>query len=235
MIIRTKFDRENHLSLITYHPYKDKQMKAKFIKRILYLGLAFLVILFFTVLFKKYDKSKSQHKKMLINRHNMTAKDPRDGQKYKVVIIGAQVWLAENFNFDSGVGCFCYDDEEVNCEKFGKLYTWEVAQNIAPNGWHIPSKSDWESLLNTLEGNNYSSYDRIIQGGESGFDALFSGFRIGTQNYADKNQGTAFWTSTESNSEYASACYVYKNLCQADMISYKKSSGFSLRLIQDQK
>ncbi|MDR2594120.1 MAG: hypothetical protein LBC87_05050 [Fibromonadaceae bacterium] len=104
-----------------------------------------------------------------------TFTDDRDGKKYKYVEIGTQTWMAENLNYAVGetAGGYynskCYVNEEANCSKYGRLYSWLAAmdikiqncagsncdslittqhQGICPSGWHLPSKAEWTKLIN---------------------------------------------------------------------------------------
>lgn len=83
--------------------------------------------------------------------------DPRDGEEYKLACIGDQVWFAENLRW-AGKG-MCYDNDPGYCVNEGRLYdVWEALgkqtsangdtiQGICPDGWHIPSKAEFEKLI----------------------------------------------------------------------------------------
>ena len=104
--------------------------------------------------------------------------DPRDGTKYKTVVVNGQTWMAENLNYtDNEYGeSFCFNDEDDFCELYGRLYTREAAMNspdcpsgeycylgsgpiqgICPDGWHIPTYDETETLINYI-GKNESDW-----------------------------------------------------------------------------
>ncbi len=101
-----------------------------------------------------------------------TLTDSRDGQTYRTVKIGDQVWMAENLNFVTD-NSWCYNDESDNCAKYGRLYTWAAAvgrdedecgyehtcglgsgdiRGACPKGWHLPSQAEWEALIVAVDG-----------------------------------------------------------------------------------
>jgi len=80
--------------------------------------------------------------------------DARDGKTYKMVTIGEQTWMAQNLDYagkndDIGV---CYNKKPANCQEYGALYTWNEAIKVCPDGWHLPSDAEWQTLVNFAGG-----------------------------------------------------------------------------------
>ena len=106
----------------------------------------------------KGPSSSSSKKTELSNSGTIT--DPRDGQRYKYVRIGSQVWFAQNLNYDDGRGV-CPMNESPNCDKYGRLYTFintldrtNSTKLICPSGWHLPDSSEWKNLISYVSKNN---------------------------------------------------------------------------------
>jgi len=106
------------------------------------------------------------------NKISLKTLVPHGGRNYEAVLVGEQTWMAGNLDYDAE-GSVCYDNEEANCDTYGKLYNWETAIDICPAGWHLPSNEEW-SILNDSEG--ISAYDFAKGGvgvpGGSFFDGI---------------------------------------------------------------
>lgn len=93
--------------------------------------------------------------------------DERDGQEYRYTTIGNQVWMAENLNYDA-LGSICQDRDPSKCELYGRLYSyvghdpdhaidtinWNFIDSVCPNGWHLPTLTEWKKLGSFVGGMN---------------------------------------------------------------------------------
>jgi len=136
-----------------------------------------------------------------------TFKDDRDSQTYKWVKIGTQIWMAQNLNyFEPWVGKTrgnkCYNSKDANCEKYGRLYEWDDAIRLCPDGWHLPTKAEWDALISAVgddAGKKLKSKSEDWRDGAGtdtyGFGALPGG--ILTKEFEKLNTMGFWWTSTE--------------------------------------
>jgi uncharacterized protein (TIGR02145 family) len=97
-----------------------------------------------------------------------------DGNIYHTVIIGNQVWLAENLKavkYNDGISIplvtdnnewknlsvpgYCwYNNDITNKDTYGALYNWYTVHTdkLCPSGWHLPSDDEWTTLTDFLGG-----------------------------------------------------------------------------------
>ncbi len=191
-----------------------------------------------------------------------------EGNVYKTIKIGGQVWMAENLKttkYNDGVDipnvagnsawgglttpAYCWlKNDETNRETYGTLYNWYAVDTgkLAPKGWHIPTKAEWETLAKTLGGEAIAGGKMKEKGtahwfspntgatNESGFNAIPSSTRnYDGQTFYILGDGCYFWTSTEAD---AANAWTRSLLCDSlglKIFSASKSYGRSIRCVKD--
>ncbi len=187
--------------------------------------------------------------------------DTRDGQSYQVVKIGNQIWLAENFRYlpskekgDKYENSWVYNNDNNYLDKgYGRLYDWNTAMNIAPEGWKLPSNEDFQELIDFIIKDNYlcygktGSYLRSVNGwnpyeivpsnDKYGFNAKPAGIYNSSSDYfSSEGYRTNFWSATEEEKDNRYAADWKLRSRNEDFIpniSYFKSRGLSVRLIKN--
>jgi uncharacterized protein (TIGR02145 family) len=139
-----------------------------------------------------------------------------DGNEYRAVKIGEQVWMAENLQVTRTpdgreIVSYFFNDDSAAYATYGRLYTWDVsmngaleeeAQGICPDGWHLPSDAEWTQLFDHLGGEEIAGRELAV-GGSTGFDALLAGGADFRGNYLYFETIALLWSSTEVNEERA--------------------------------
>jgi uncharacterized protein (TIGR02145 family) len=160
--------------------------------------------------------------------------DENSGKTYKIVKIGNSIIMAENYSRKAIKGnSWAYDDTETNVDKYGYLYDWETAISIAPKGWHLPTKGEWESLHQVLGGNDKKVYEETKAGGNSGFEGVFGGLRTTHKIYNSIGASAQFWSAT---SEDEKNVWFFKLGAYSSNAKLEKGApglGLSLRFFRD--
>jgi len=168
--------------------------------------------------------------------------DPRDGKVYRTVKIGNQVWMAENLNFDCPRSK-CYGNDPKNAEKYGRLYDWKTANKACPPGWHLPSKEEWQALVDFAGGDAIAGKKLKAKSGwnnngngmdEFGFSALPGGNRYSGSGFGNVGN-LGYWWSASKDEDYGFPCgrFMGYNYDRAGWDIYFKSFLLSVRCVQD--
>ena len=214
--------------------------------------------------------------------------DDIDSNYYKTIKIGNQVWMAENLkttrysdgtiisqindktdwsntSTDSTPAWVWYDTTSTYDNLFGKLYNWYVVdslsnggRNVCPEGWKVPSVSDWNILTDFLT-NNYYGHEgsgndiassmaskslwtsNAVSGtvgndtgrnNLSGFSAVPSGRRAQDGDFEQILNHTEFWSSEENSSSLAFWRGFGYLMSTVNSAAAFKPSGFPIRCLR---
>jgi len=168
-------------------------------------------------------------------------------------------WL----NLTTGAWCY-YDNNSANGAIYGKLYNWyaiagiynaaslsnpSLRKQLAPNGYHISTKSEWETLFTYLDGTTTGAVKDIMK--ETGtihwvspnsyatnsscFTALPQGVRSDNGFFYGIGSFAHWWTSTENNTTEGWFYAMDYQGTPNDVYTYAttKWRGFAVRLVKD--
>ena len=198
------------------------------------------------------------------------------GGSYEFVTIGGQKWMKKNLNIqtadswcygEGGQELIGYDDDDnpilqtlssseiqANCNKYGRLYTWEAAKKACPRGWHLPSRDEWDHLAESVGGSKSSNYETSHDWLGAGkklkstsgwyndangtddfeFSALPGAYRTLDGNFNFIGYRGAWWTATErvDNKAYdRGILYINANVYEG---YNNKNFGESVRCVMDE-
>jgi len=162
--------------------------------------------------------------------------DSRDGQKYRTVNMGGKTWMAENLNHQPKSGnSWCYEGNDSNCDKYGRLYDWNTAKVVCPAGWHLPSREEWK-MLGFLDKKFKSTYgwDKNGNGTDDfGFSAMPGGYRNRNKGgyFKDAGRNGYWWTATRDDD--ISGAYYSRNMGFRSEDSNGGGDGLSVRCVAD--
>lgn len=164
----------------------------------------------------------------------------------------------------------CYNDNLNNCVKYGRLYTWAAAMDsagtfsingkncgyvrectptypvrgICPEGWHLPTKNEFETLFTAVGGESTAGkmlksqtgwrvYSGIVNEDAYDFSALPAGYRNanGGTNYVGDH--AYFWSASQYYENFAYIMLLDYNYDNAYLVGNYKDSGFSVRCLKD--
>ena len=163
-----------------------------------------------------------------------------------------------------------YDNNSSNGETYGLLYTWAASMNgastsssnpsevqgVCPNGWHLPSDTEWKQLEMHLGMSQAEADDSALRGtteggklketgtthwispntgatNESGFTALPGGTCQSNGSFVILGTGATFWTASEGDATVALYRGLGNTYSEVRRVFYKKNSGFSVRCVKD--
>jgi uncharacterized protein (TIGR02145 family) len=152
-------------------------------------------------------------------------------------------WTTHNLDVNT-VPSYCYEDAQLNCRRYGRLYTWASAQRVCQSlgdGWRLPTDDEWRRMAKHYGGVSEDSDDKgkaaykaLLAGGSSGFNALLGGGRSEDGQYARLEAHGFYWTASESD---PASGWFYNfgrgGLALHRQIGGEKPRAFSVRCVKE--
>jgi uncharacterized protein (TIGR02145 family) len=138
----------------------------------------------------------------------------RDGNSYTIKLMpDNKKWMTANLSINIP-GSYGYEKTGQNNNSYGRLYTWQAAQEgckLLGAGWRLPTNEDWQKMAKWYGGvrddsddGGKAAYQALINGGNAAFNAVYGGSRDSADgSYARVDAHGFYWTATESDAANA--------------------------------
>ena len=240
----------------------------------------YLVILFWLLIIASSSCKKDSDTATTKDSISVGSMKDQEGTEYKTVTIGKQTWMAENLKtalykvsavihkvtemskWGHNNPAYCnYNNSDSIGAIYGKLYNWYAVNTgkLCPNGWHVPTDANWDTLVVYLTKNGYTYESNSVSvamamastvgwaysstegnvgysltsNNKSKFTALPGGFVNADGAFYSLGQSAYFWSSTEIDSLKASNNFLVYNHSYPSETSVNKHTGFSVRCLKD--
>ncbi|MFT6747678.1 MAG: hypothetical protein ACJAZ2_002035 [Glaciecola sp.] len=188
-----------------------------------------------------------------------------EGHVYPTVIFEGQQWMAENLNTSlfangdsieqvitdslwqvtSNAGYAYYNNDSTRQESlsYGKLYNFNAitdSRNMCPQGWHVSTKSDWDDLVQCMNGESragialkdtvvWNAPNQELATNESQFTALPQGARTEIGEFTNQRFFAYFW-GVDDDPRIFSMSYISEGVGNFEV---DKRFGGSVRCVKD--
>lgn len=135
-----------------------------------------------------------------ISNDGKTLTDKRDGKKYSIEIRGDKAWMKKNLAFSISTPRQCLMEDETNCKKYGRFYSFQEANKACPVGWHLPDDGEWRDYQKDREKLDWKD---LGQGGCKDWDGYCESSITGhywSASTVKKNTGRSWEFKSEAHS-----------------------------------
>jgi uncharacterized protein (TIGR02145 family) len=147
--------------------------------------------------------------------------------------IGTQTWTAHN-SILPAPNSFWYERDSIKYKKYGKLYFFSGAMAACPEGWHLPSDEEWQTLIDYFGGDSLA-VEALMEGGTSGMNLTLAGYRSSNSEndlFAKFGEYGFYWTSTVKAEQTAYGKLFIKGK-KLEHQYYRRANAFSVRYIKN--
>lgn len=186
--------------------------------------------------------------------------DPRDEQEYRYVQVDTLEWMADNFNYTPDAtwnalyGRTWYygmsakadivDGHAVETEEdrkyYGRLYNWYAAMELAPEGWRLPTRAEYEALQLANGGSDYA-FDALAEGGVQATEFNFAGGLSfvdenvdGRDVFSAQNMSGYYWTADYFDYDFTAMFMEFRESGKIITLGRTRTffPGFSVRYVR---
>ncbi|WP_290938339.1 FISUMP domain-containing protein [Fibrobacter sp.] len=179
--------------------------------------------------------------------------DSRDGNTYKTVKIGSQIWMAENLRLKTDGSSCSNKYDSTSCTKFGRIYSWADAMDesgifsangkgctkgknciptypvrgLCPVGYHLPTQIEWNVLISTVGGKDIAG--KVLKSVNGWREPMLNFDEYG---FSVLPVGSSFWSSTEHGYDMSFSVLFRGDSDGADLRISDKEQGY-IRCVND--